>query len=77
MTPDDTLSIDGVLTINLEPPYFSFQDLTGAVYARNCTREEVRDALDELGNLNWPLEDCVVRLPGQYNLSRLNKLQLF
>lgn len=68
--------IDGTLTVNLEPPYLAFCDKAGNHYSRNCSFEEIQDMLADLGNLNWPLRDCFVRIPMQFDQFGLAKWRL-
>jgi hypothetical protein len=70
--------IEGILTVNLEPPYLSFQStagLAGEDSLRNCTTEEIRSALAEFCAIeycqNWPLKECIVRIQGNFCREKL------
>ncbi len=68
------MMLEGTLTISLKPPYLCFHNSKGADYKRNCTSEEVREALTKMGNANWPLQECIVRIPGQFQVAELANL---
>ncbi len=73
--------IEGVLTINLDPPYLQFQggDTSIDGCLRECTTEEVRAALHELGQVctrAWPLHECVIRLRGKFPIVKLSMFGL-
>lgn len=76
--------IEGILTVNLDPPYCSFHShLTGFNYLRSaeCTVEEIRAILLELGAIssgqNWPMQECFVRLTGTFSEGQLANLGLW
>lgn len=79
--------VEGILVVNLDPPYIGFvqkQDksqgkrLAGAL--KNCTANEIRQTLLELGAITpqqqWPPRECTIRVPGSYSLAVLAKLGL-
>ncbi len=68
--------INGTLTVSLEPPYLSFCDSEGTNYSRYCSKEEIQRVLEDLGNFNWPLRECVVRIPTKINGLGLAKWRL-
>lgn len=69
--------IEGVLTVNLDPPYLQFHGDNRSVDGclRECTTEELRAALGELAEcsiMHWPLQDCVIRLRGMFPIVKLS-----
>jgi hypothetical protein len=73
--------IEGILTINLDPPYLSFHpnDSTSSACLRECATADIYVALGELApllNSVHQLDDCVVRLQGNFSKGRLSKLGL-
>ena len=76
--------IEGILTVNLDPPYCSFHShTTGFHYLRSaeCTVDEIRAILLELGAIssgqNWPMKECFVRLTGKFSEAQLAELGLW
>jgi hypothetical protein len=76
--------IEGILTVNLDPPYCSFHSHeTGFSYLRSaeCTVEEIRVILIELGAISssqhWPMQECFVRLTGTFSEVQLTNLGLW
>jgi hypothetical protein len=76
--------IEGILTVNLDPPYCSFHSReTGFNYLRSaeCTVEEIRVILIELGAISasqhWPMQECFVRLSGTFSEVQLGNLGLW
>ena len=76
--------IEGILTVNLDPPYCGFHSHeTGFSYLRSaeCTVEEIRAILIELGAISpsqhWPMQECFVRLTGTFSEVQLAKLGLW
>ena len=70
--------IEGLLTVNLEPPYLSFQsleDLTAKSCLRYCTAEDVKSALANLCAFqyfqHWPLKECIIRVEGSFSREKL------
>ena len=76
--------IEGILTVNLDPPYCSFHShTTGFHYIRSaeCTVDEIRAILLELGAISssqhWPMKECFVRLTGRFSEAQLGELGLW
>lgn len=69
--------VEGVLTINLEPPYISFHSSQAELgCSRSCTQEEIRDILSDMDARQWPLKDCLIRLSTNFSEARLASLRL-
>jgi hypothetical protein len=81
--------VEGILVVNLDPPYVGFvqnddkqasdhKRLRGAL--RNCTLPELRQMLLELGAISpqqqWPPRDCTIRVPGSFSAATLAKVGL-
>jgi len=66
--------IEGMLVINLEPPYIGFSESSDAAAGsgspsyewRHCSQDDIRDLLIELGVISttqsWPPRECLLRL---------------
>lgn len=80
--------VEGILVVNLDPPYVSFveqQDKTGTdqrkrkpAAVRHCTIQELRLMLLELGAIvpyqQWPPREYTIHMPGTYSQATLDKL---
>jgi hypothetical protein len=67
--------IEGTLTVNLDPPYLGFRvEAEDKIYSRSCSREDIREILTEFGGLNWPLKDCVIRMPARFSKDAIRGL---
>lgn len=80
--------VEGILVVNLDPPYVGFvqnekkpgdgRKMRGAV--KNCSLIELRQTLIELGaisaNQQWPPRDCAIRVPGTFSDDALAKAGL-
>lgn len=68
--------IEGILVINLDPPYMGFfekddaklaGDLPSRMLWRDCSLYELRDLLIDLEAITapqaWPPRECILRLP--------------
>lgn len=73
---------EGALTISLKPSCISFSTSIGGQpvrYSRDCTAEEIRSVLDLLNverHYNWPPEDCIMHVRGQFPKKLLAALGL-
>jgi hypothetical protein len=71
--------IDGTLMINLNPPCAGFSSESGKFW-KNCTVDELRALLIELGGLApeqaWPPGEYVLRMPGRFLRDTLTKFGL-
>jgi hypothetical protein len=76
--------IEGMLIINLDPPYMGFTPTSGrqaipvdAEPWRHCTHEQIRNLLLDLDVITvsdpWPLRDCILRLPIVLSKTKLVK----
>lgn len=71
--------IHGTLTVNLDPPYLMFEpsgDGNRPWLARQCTLSEMQQVLAEMGVELWPMRECLIRVQGTFNRSKLNDLGL-
>lgn len=77
--------VEGILVVNLDPPYLGFEDASDTKHARgalkNCSSlTELRQMLIELGVISaqqpWPPRDCAIRVSGSFSQTTLNKLGL-
>ncbi len=72
--------LKGVLIINLEPSYIGFKHAEGPSNFRDCSYDEIKELLIELGVLethnSWPLREFILRVPGEYSLSTLRRFGL-
>lgn len=72
--------LKGVLIINLEPSYIGFMHSEGPSQFRDCSYDEIKELLVELGGLNthnsWPLQEFILRLPGEYSHATLRRFGL-
>ncbi len=80
--------VEGILVVNLDPPYVGFvqnenkpgdtRKKRGSV--KNCSLSELRLTLIELGaispNQQWPPRDCAIRVPGSFSDDALAKAGL-
>lgn len=71
--------VNGILAINLDPPYASFSS-EHSHCLKNCTVEELRALLIDLQSLkpqqSWPPREYVLRLPGNFARETLVKFGL-
>lgn len=72
--------IEGLLQINLDPPYIAFDSQDNGCSARSCTTEDIRALLIALNALgpgrHWPLCDFTMRLAGQFDSKTLQQFGL-
>jgi len=81
--------VEGILVVNLDPPYVGFVSQQGEVAGenkrmrgalKNCTLAELRQTLLELGAISaqqqWPPQDCTIRVPGSYSDDALARVGL-
>ena len=75
--------ITGTLTINLKPPYLSFQSAAGSgheySYLTECEVEDIQRILLELGvheSYRLPGKDGIVRSKGQFSIELLEEFGL-
>lgn len=71
--------IDGILVINLDPPYAGFSSKYSRCI-RHCTVDELCVFLNDLGHLapgqSWPPREYILRLPGSFSKDALAKFGL-
>lgn len=69
--------LHGVLIVNLEPSYIGFKQSDSPCLWRSCTQDEIKDLLIELGLVEvesrWPLQEFILRLPGEFSQSTLKR----
>jgi len=72
--------LTGILTISLNPPYLTFQEQSAeACTLKSCSVDDIRQALIELADVEpsqWPPEDFVMRMPGQFKRATLARFGL-
>ena len=82
--------VEGILVVNLDPPYVSFvkqetasnpgQKRRNAAAVKHCTIQELRKMLIDVGAImpyqQWPPRDYLVRLPGSFSQDTIDKLGL-
>lgn len=68
----------GTLTINFDPPYFQFlpSGHAEAEGLRYCTRDEIRLLLELMGVKHDTLNDGVIRMDGDFEMTMLLSLRL-
>jgi hypothetical protein len=67
--------MEGILTINLDPPYISLES-EGTQSQRTFSLDQIRSILEELGVQRWPLRDCLIRLQGEFSFESLQRIGL-
>ena len=71
--------IDGILVINLDPPYAGFSSESGQFW-KDCTVDELNALLIEIKGFmpgtSWPPREYVLRLPGHFSKDALAKFGL-
>ncbi len=68
--------LHGVLIVNLEPSYIGFKQSDSPCLWRSCSQDEIKELLIELGlevENRWPLQEFIMRLPGEFSLSTLKR----
>lgn len=72
--------IEGLLQINLDPPYMAFHSLNNDSCGKSCTVEDVRVLLVDLNAIppgqHWPLREFTMRLAGRFANETLQKFGL-
>lgn len=79
--------VDGILVVNLDPPYVGFvqnekpgDNRRKFGTMKDCTLSELRATLIELGAITsqqqWPPKDCAIRVPGTFSDAALIKAGL-
>ncbi|MCA9815165.1 MAG: hypothetical protein KC652_08610 [Cyanobacteria bacterium HKST-UBA01] len=74
--------INGILTVNFDPPYLCFQranETRNDTCLRDCSREEIRNMLLKLGahhSTPWPIDDCIIRSKGSFSQELLEDFDL-
>lgn len=72
--------VEGILTINVNPPYVVFCPKEGKSSIRECTAEHIRAVLADLAAdvhfQHWPVKECVIRLQGNFSRDKLEKFGL-
>lgn len=71
--------INGILVINLDPPYAGFSGEDGHS-RKNCTVDELTALLADLGGLvpgqSWPPREFVLRVSGRFSRDALHRFGL-
>lgn len=67
--------IDGLLVINLDPPYAAFRTERDVEHWKDCTTDELRDFLIAIEALSpdqtWPPREYVLRVFGKFDAKTL------